>query len=80
MYVIECQTPYAYVGSSCLYLETDPYKKANWTDARETCITLGGDLAILDTETKHQDAEQLVMMHYDIFANEGTVWIHWYRN
>ncbi len=66
-----CPAPFVYVGSSCLYLETDPDKKMNWTDARAACIAHRGDLAILNTEEKHRDAEEIVKS-YGMGLNSGT--------
>ena len=63
VYVIECPAPFEQIGSSCLYLETDDGKKSKWSKARLECRALGGDLAILNTDERHQDAEDLVKMH-----------------
>ena len=70
---MECPAPFVQNGSSCLYLETDPGKFTTWANARTACTNYGGHLAILDTQERQYDAEQLVMMNYFIFSYPGKL-------
>ncbi len=60
--VSECPDPFQPSGSSCLFIP-DVSVKASWNNARSACIDLGGDLAILNTAQKHQDAQDLALTH-----------------
>ncbi len=50
---IGCSAPFSIRGTSCLYVTSDGY---SWDAGRTECQSLGGDMAMLKTGVKHQEA------------------------
>ena len=54
-HVVDCSAPFSVSGTSCFYVPGGAY---TWDDCRTQCQALGGDLAMIKTAAKQQEARE----------------------
>ncbi len=55
--VVGCKAPFSLHGTSCFYATPDKY---TWQDGRGKCQSLAGDLAMIKTAEKQQEAKEYI--------------------